>query len=621
MHATKYHRSILWVGEKTPTVIRLNQLFHKVGYKVQLIEMADEALAFLKTSADAQQHVRVIIIDCTIGDRSGLEFLDQAKSFYSDALYILFASQNEISSKRENFLTLDHCSYLFLSKTLDEQALLYTVDQTFTHYELIEQNQHLHDELQCANEALRLLSVELELRVKQKIEERIQAINYDALTGLPNRNLTQDRLKFSIQYAKRTKRSVMVMCIGLDNFKLINEGIGYKVGDHLLRVIGHRLSTHLRSCDSIGRLEGDQFCLILNDVYEHEQPDKLAQRILELLAIPFGFENHDIFLTTSIGISLFPADARQAKRLLTNAESAMRQGKAEGKNIYRFYSKRLNHAASKRLSMTAELKHAVEANEFELYYQPRINTHSARIVGVEALLRWKHPQRGIIPPLNFLPVLEETGLIEPIGEWVIKEACNTLLDWEDCGLSAINMAVNLSAKQFRNDNFFRRVSNIIEKSGINLGVSHLEFEITESLLMENVDMAKRVLQQFSDLGIKLAIDDFGTGYSSLSYLIQFPLHYLKVDRSFISGIVDSAESRAIVHAIVNLASSLKLTVIAEGIENVDQLRAMQELDCNEFQGFFFSEPLTQSEMVKLLKADKRLSQTSLSSIERQDTLH
>lgn len=620
MHLSKRDKSIIWVGGETQVFDRADSVFRLAGYCLQHFTMAEEALRFLQED-QGKLLVIAVVADYNNAGRHGFEFFQEIKLLYPDIVCIVLADQDEISYVKSNLSFTHQYDYLFLSKPWSEQELLYITEQACLRYKLIEKNRDLSENLEKTNEELKRLNLELELRVKEKIEELIQVINYDALTGLPNRNLTQDRLRFSIQYAKRTGRSIIVMSIGLDNFKLINEGIGYKAGDHLLKVIGRRLSTHLRSCDSIGRLEGDQFCLILNDAYEYEQPDKLAQRILELLSVPFGFESHDIFLTASIGISLFPADARQARRLLANAESAMRQAKDEGKNNYRFYSNRLNHAASKRLSLSSELRHAVDAQEFELYFQPRINTNSARIVGVEALLRWKHPKRGVIHPLNFLPVLEETGLIEPVGEWVIQEACNTLLDWESHGLSSVKMAVNLSAKQFRNGNFYSRVANIIEKTGIDLSISHLEFEITESLLMENVDIARRVLKQFNELGIKLAIDDFGMGYSSLSYLIQFPLHYLKVDRSFVDNVVDNAESKAIVHAIVNLAASLKLKVVVEGIENLHQLRVMQELDCSEFQGFFFSEPLTQHEIVKLLKADKKLSQTSLATIEMQNTVH
>jgi EAL domain-containing protein (putative c-di-GMP-specific phosphodiesterase class I) len=344
--------------------------------------------------------------------------------------------------------------------------------------------------------------------------------------------------------------------------------------------------------------------LLATDPERVEDPGFLARRILDAVSVPLKIKEQDIFLTASIGISIFPHDATEPELLLANAETAMRQSKLQARGQFRYYSGQFNQIASRRLTLETELRRAISRKEFRLYYQPRVDSDKQRVVGAECLLRWQHPERGIVAPLEFLSVLEETGLIQNVGYWVLEESMQALQRWCTRSLPVIRLAVNLSARQFHEKQLPEKIQQIADKVKLDLTEQRLELEITESLLMDDISSTRNMLQRLHEMGLKIAIDDFGTGYSALSYLITFPLDHLKIDKSFVDKIQDSDDAKAIVEAIISLSYSLHLNVIAEGVETREQLVALQSLGCKQFQGYLFARPMPEEEFIKLMSVDE-----------------
>ncbi|MFO1372143.1 MAG: EAL domain-containing protein [Candidatus Competibacteraceae bacterium] len=433
-------------------------------------------------------------------------------------------------------------------------------------------------------------------------EQLYYMAHYDALTGLPNRLLLNDRLQQALARAERQKSFVAILFIDLDRFKYVNDSLGHIAGDLLLCEVAQRLSRNLRSEDTISRLGGDEFIIIISHFDNIQESlsitTTIAKKIIADLSIPFNINDREIYSTASIGIACYPTDGKMINELLKNADSAMYHAKSIGKNNYQFYSKILNAAALERLDMENSLRHALERCEFELYYQPKIEIRSRQICGAEVLLRWNHPQKGRVSPAQFIPLCEEIGLIIAIGEWIIHTACMQAKRWQDQGFLSLRIAVNLSPLQFRQPDLIKQVKNILDT--IELSPSKLEFEITESAAMEDINKTITTLGIFKSMGLHLSIDDFGTGYSSLSYLKRFPIHTLKIDQSFIHHLNTSFEDAAIVKSIITLAHSLKLSVVAEGVETKEQLDYLCNLDCDEIQGYLFSPPISADEFTKLL---------------------
>lgn len=433
-------------------------------------------------------------------------------------------------------------------------------------------------------------------------EQLYYMAHYDALTGLPNRLLLNDRLQQALARAERQKAFVAVLFIDLDRFKYVNDSLGHMAGDALLCKVAHRLSKNLRSEDTISRLGGDEFVIVISH-FDNTQESlsvttTIAKKIMADLSTPFNINDREVYSTASVGIACYPTDGQTTSELLKNADSAMYHAKSIGKNNYQFYSKILNAAALERLDMENSLRHALERHEFELYYQPKIQTRSRQICGAEALLRWNHPQKGRISPERFIPLCEEIGLIISIGEWIIHTVCMQAKSWQDQGFPSLRIAINLSPLQFRQPDLIKQVKNTLD--AIELSSSKLEFEITESTAMEEIDKTIATLGTFKNMGFHLSIDDFGTGYSSLSYLKRFPIHTLKIDQSFIRNLNTSFEDAAIVKSIITLAHSLKLSVVAEGVETKEQFDYLYNLDCDEIQGYLFSPPVSADEFIKLL---------------------
>ena len=434
------------------------------------------------------------------------------------------------------------------------------------------------------------------LRLQEEVAERQQAesrvlhlANHDALTGLPNRRLLHDRLGQALAMAHREHHHVAVLFMDLDRFKTINDSLGHMMGDALLQAVARRLQFTLREGDTVSRLGGDEFVVVLPNLEHPGAAEKVALKLVEALAPPFDLDGQELRVSASIGISFFPEDGGDTETLLRNADSAMYHAKEMGRNNYQFFMEQMNVAAAERLRLENDLHRALERGEFELHYQPRISVADGAACGIEALIRWRHPERGLILPDEFIPVAEDTGLIVPIGEWVIQEACRQNMAWCEAGLPRLPVAVNLSPRQFRQSNLVETVVRALDRHGCPSEL--LELEITEGVLMQETADTLQTLEALNKLGVGLAIDDFGIGYSSLSYLKRFPVDCLKIDQSFVRDVTVDPDDAAIVTAIIGLAHSLGLAVVAEGVEDASQLAFIRNAGCDEAQGFHFSRPM------------------------------
>jgi diguanylate cyclase (GGDEF)-like protein len=433
---------------------------------------------------------------------------------------------------------------------------------------------------------------------------------YDSLTGLPNRRLFMDRLLWSLRCAKREGTSGAVLHVDLDHFKKINDTLGHEIGDSLLVEVGRRLQpcvpelgavTDSDSSDSqpfLSRVGGDEFNLLLPDMKRVENAVRAAGNILAAMKEPFLIDGHEVFITGSIGVAVFPNDGESGDRLLKHAGVAMNQAKQRGRNTYEFYSPKMNAKALERLKLENQLRRALDRDELVPFYQPKVDLQTGQVVGAEVLLRWNHPQRGFVSPVEFIPLAEETGLIVEFGEWVLNAACKQNKTWQVAGLPHIRVAVNVSARQFRDGRFIQTLRQALQGSG--LDPQFLTLELTENTIMENAQENLNILHGIKEMGVKLSVDDFGTGYSSLSYLKQLPLDELKIDRSFIVGIRSEVDDAPIVTSIISMAHSLDLRVVMEGIETEHQLAFSRDRGCDEYQGFLFSKPIPSREFETLL---------------------
>ncbi len=435
---------------------------------------------------------------------------------------------------------------------------------------------------------------------RKQAEERIRHLaHYDELTGLANRSMFSQRLSHALAQARRNGIQLAVLFIDLDRFKKINDTLGHEAGDSVLKEVAERLQGCLRESDTVGRLGGDEFVALLEGIPQSMHCAEVAQKILAAVARPFAFDTQEFHLTASIGISTYPADSEDVQSLLKNADVAMYRAKELGKNNFQFYSAQMNIHTLERLALESSLRGALERNEFVLHYQPKIDIRSGRIIGMEALVRWQHPTKGLIPPMQFIPLAEETGLIVPIGEWVLRTACARNKSWQEQGLPPLRIAVNLSARQFAHENLLQDVARVLNETG--LDAAFLELEITESMVMHDPEHAIELLNKLKAMGISISIDDFGTGYSSLSYLKRFPIDSVKIDRSFIKDLPLDGDDAAITQAIIAMAHGLKLKVIAEGAETGEQLSFLRAHKCDEMQGYYFSKPLPEHEFILLVQ--------------------
>lgn len=503
----------------------------------------------------------------------------------------------------QQFSSLDLSHFRVLHAPWTIEQLQQWVDELTDKSQALCHQHELMQRIEEKHREMRAMNSTLEYRVRKKAKQLTRAVYYDVLTGLPTKSLLLDRLEQAVNEAQQETTSLAVMSIGLPNFKRISETFSEEISENTLTELTSRLQELFPSQD-LARIADDEFALILTEV-DNDQLVSKANQLIEAIAQPISIENQSFSINAHVGISVYPNDATEHEELLRNAHNAMRQA-LRSQQSTQFFSSQFNEIARRRASLETQLRDAIKNEEFILYYQPRVDVNTGLIAGVEALLRWQHPAHGLMAPNAFLPVLEETGMIDPVGEWVLHEACQALKRWHEAALPSIRMAVNLSAKQFRHGYVVNMVSNVLQRAQIDPSDLGLELEITESLLMEDVVSARQSLHQLHDMGINLAIDDFGTGYSSLNYLIQFPIQYLKIDRSFVFNMLDSHAAKAIVEAIVLMAHSLSLKVIAEGVETQEQLDLLQRFGCRQFQGYLFSMPLPEDNVKELLLADAQL---------------
>ena len=448
-----------------------------------------------------------------------------------------------------------------------------------------------------------ILAVAIERKNAQEHLERLA--QFDSLTGLPNRQLFHDRLLKTLAHARRSGTPMAVLFIDLDRFKLVNDTQGHSAGDRLLQDAAVRLLQCVRAGDTVGRFGGDEFGAIVTDLAKPGDAGVVAQKVLDTIAQPFKLEAHDTYVSASIGITLFPADGDNPEALVMNADTAMYRAKEQGRNTYQYFTREMNERALARVRMEAALRRAIERKEFLLHYQPKVDLSTRMICGFEALLRWRHPEKGLVLPGEFVPILEDAGLIVQVGEWVLQEVCSQIRSWEREGLPVKPITVNLSARQFQQKEFEATVRHVLREAQVDPAL--VEFELTESLLMSDPEGAARTLRGLKDSGVRISVDDFGTGYSSLAYLKRFPIDALKIDRSFVRDITTDPEDAMITLAIIGLAHNLKLKVVAEGVETQEQLELLASNGCDEIQGYRFSVPTTPAACAQMLRENRRLA--------------
>lgn len=435
---------------------------------------------------------------------------------------------------------------------------------------------------------------------KEKAEERIKYLaTHDSLTGLPNRTMFNQLLNYSVETAVRYERRGAVLFIDLDRFKIINDSLGHAAGDALLVEMAERLRSGLRASDVVARLGGDEFVVLLNEVPDEQQTTTVAHHLLSVLSKPMELSGQECRVTASIGVTIFPKDGTDEQDLLKNADNAMYLAKQEGKNGVRVFSNELKTQSVDRLVMESGLRRALDRNELCLHYQPKLDVTTGRVAGVEALLRWMHPDLGLLPPMRFIPLAEETGLIVPIGRWILQTACAQNVAWQRCGLPPISMAVNVSPRQFSDENLLRDIDEALAASG--LAPELLQIEVTESMVMLNIERAVELLDSIQRRGVRLAIDDFGTGYSSMSAMKRFPVDTIKIDRSFIRELPQNSEDKAIARAIIDMGKALGLTIVAEGVETMEQKNFLHEHACDEIQGYLISKPVPPEDIAALFQ--------------------
>jgi diguanylate cyclase (GGDEF)-like protein len=467
----------------------------------------------------------------------------------------------------------------------------------------------------AGNSVTRIQGTIQDITERQRIDEQIRFLSYyDPLTGLPNRALFKEILGHSISSCNRYSSVLSALFISIDRFKRINETLGPSVGDRVLKMFADRLVAGVRDCDyvavnadydmnmnemTVSRLGGNEFTVLLNHIHDSRDSVKVAKRIFQIMAESFNIEEHEIFLGINIGIAVYPGDGNDEDSFIKNAEFAVSHARKQGQNTYQFFNKSLNVAAFHKLSMENNLRHAIEREELILYYQPKVNMREKRVIGCEALIRWQHPDFGLVPPSQFVPIAEDSGLITDISNWVLETACKQMHLWQQQGLRSLVMATNVSANQFRQHGFVAQVDKLL--TSLDLAPQYLKLELTESVLLENIGDALVTLREFHALGVHISIDDFGTGYSSLAYLKKLPISELKIDRSFIQDIPFNEDDMAITTAILALAKSLSLDVVAEGVEHEEQAAFLIQQGCEIAQGFLYSKPIPAVEFALFLQ--------------------
>jgi diguanylate cyclase (GGDEF)-like protein len=527
----------------------------------------EDALAILKSI-----NFNLVISDINMGGISGLDLVPQVLEQSPDTVVVMISGQQTIDFAIE---AMRAGAFDYITKPLDLRHVETAVRRALAHHELLKQK--------------RRYEYHLEDLVKERTAEVEHLAYHDRLTDLPNRVLFADRCNQALVIARRNQNLVAVMLMSIDRFKKVTESLGHAAGDAVLTEAAARLQRCITSGDTVARFEGDEFALLLTNVAETRDLAEIGRTITEVFKEPFHLGGQEVFVTTSMGISLFPFNGEDSSTILRNAVAALYRAKKLGGDNYQFYAADMNAMALKRLALETSMRRAIQNDEFITYYQPVVNLASSEVVGFEALVRWQHPELGMLPPGKFIGLAEDTGLILDISAFVMRAACTQTRAWHDSGLGRLRIAVNVSARHFQQRDFLERLVKILDDT--RLDPTCLELELTETSIMENTESAVKLLTQIRKLGVKVAIDDFGTGYSSLSYLKHLPIDTVKLDRSFVKGATTDPDDAALVMAIVTLAHHLKLRVIAEGVETDEQVAFLRLLRCDEAQGFLFGKPM------------------------------
>ena len=557
------------------------------SYDCHSVSTVEEALTILSLES-----FDLVISDPASGGLSGTELIFQLHSISPDTVVVLISGDQDLEIGIE---AMRVGAFDYLTKPLDFRLVQVSVKRALQYRRLIVERDQYKDQL--------------EQLLQERTAELDRLAYYDTVTQLPNRKLFEDRLSKAVAVAKSKDETFGVLFISLDQFKKVNDSLGHKVGDSLLREFSERLVSCCAETDTVARFANDEFAVLRSQIHGANDAVETIGALSQVLKFSFDVEGQELFATTSVGVSLFPLDGDNGQTLLKNAGVALYKAKRSGGANYQFFTADMHDLASRRLALETNLRRAIQNEEFLIYYQPRVSVDSLEIVGVEALVRWRHPQLGVVSPVEFIPLAEDTGLIVPIGEWVLRESCQQSKRWQQLGYPPIQMAVNICARQFHDQDLTRTIINILDET--KLSPQHLELELTESSIMQHGELVANVLARLKAMGVDIAIDDFGTGFSSLASLKRLPIDALKIDKSFVRDATTDRDDAALVMAITTLAHHLRLKVIAEGVETEDQLRFLQLLRCDEIQGYLFSKPVPPEMVISLLDAQAdRLSSLS-----------
>jgi len=545
-------------------------------YECRAVGSAEEALKDLN-----RKSFDLVLSDIDMGGMSGLELVPHVHSLAPDTVVLMISGHHEIETAIE---AMRAGAFDYICKPIDILHVEAAVQRALNHSRLLKDKRSYKEQLE------RLL--------QQRTAEVDRLAYYDTVTQLPNRSLFEDRLAQAVSIATAEEQTLGVLFIAFDQYKKVNDTLGHDRGDCVLREFGERLKSCLAETDTVARFGSDEFAVLQTGVHDANEIVETIGSLSKVLKFAFDVDGQELFATASVGVSLFPLDGEDPQTLLKNAGAALYKAKRHGGANYQFYTADMHSLAVHRLALETNLRRAIQNEELLIHYQPRVSVDSLSITAVEALVRWQHPQLGLISPSEFIPLAEDTGLIVPIGEWVLRNACLQAQRWQQAGFPPIQMAVNISGRQFQDQQLSSAIIKILDET--NLAPELLELELTESSIMQNAELAAEVLQTLKNMGTKISIDDFGTGYSSLASLKRLPIDALKIDQSFVRDATTDSDDAALVMAIITLAHNLRLKVIAEGVETEEQLRFLQLLRCDEIQGFFFSKPLPPESLVALL---------------------
>ena len=579
---------ILLVDDE-PLVRKVLHEFLSDSYQCMEAGSAEEALALLRT-----ERFNLVLADINMNGISGLEMVPQVRAAAPETVVVMISGELTIERAIE---AMRAGAFDYIMKPFDLRHVGTAVQRALDHHLLLEEK--------------RCYEHHLEELVKQRTAELNHLSYHDIFTDLPNRLLFEDRLAQVLTHAHRSQQRLGILFVCIDQFNKIIDTLGHIVRDQLLRTVAQRLINCVGEDQTVARFEGDEFALLLTQIRGTEDLVEIANRIHDELKAPHALEALELFITASIGISLYPYDGEDAPTLIKNAGAALNRTKEQGGDGYQFYTADMAAKARQRLSLESDLRRALDREEFVVHYQPQIDISTRRIVGAEALVRWQHPELGLLPPAEFIPLAEDSGLIVPLGECVLKAACAQSKLWQEEGFAPLCMAVNLSPRQFRQPHLSQTVVQIMQET--KLDPQYLELELTESFIMKNPNLAARALGELKEMGVSISIDDFGTGYSSLSCLNRLPIDKLKIDRSFIRDTTTDPDAAALVMAIITLAHNLRLKVLAEGVETEEQMKFLHLLKCDLAQGYLFSTPLPADAMRELLLAESRLTTPSRAS--------